>query len=65
MKSNILVLCLEDDQDFEGQLKKTQNEFLDVYSLYLETGLSWIKEELLQKAYQLHSLDPSFTFRII
>ena len=64
MKSNILVLCLQDEYDFDDQLKKTQNEFLDIYSLYLNTGLSWIKEELLQKAYQLHSLDPNFTFRV-
>ncbi len=64
MKSNILVLCLQDEIDFEDQLKSKQNEFLDLYSLYLKTGLSWIKEELLQKAYQLHSLDPSFTFQI-
>ena len=64
MKSNILVLCLQDENDFEDQLKTKQNEFLDLYSLYLKTGLSWIKEELLQKAYQLHSLDPSFTFQI-
>ena len=64
MKSNILVLCLQDDHDTEDQLKKIQNEFLDIYSLYRKTGLSWIKEELLEKAYQLHSLDPSFTFQI-
>ncbi len=64
MKSNILVLCLQDDNDLEDHLKKTQNEFLDIYSLYLKTGLPWIKEELLDKAYQLHSLDPSFTFRV-
>lgn len=64
MKSNILVLCLQDETDCQDQLKQIQNEFLDIYSLYLKTGLSWIKEELLQKAYQLHILDPSFTFRI-
>ncbi len=64
MKSNILMLCLRDENDCEDQLKQIHNEFLDLYSLYLKTGLSWIKAELLQKAYQLHSLDPSFTFRI-
>lgn len=64
MKSNILMLCLRDDYDCEDQLRKTQDEFLDLYSLYLKTGLPWIKDELLQKAYLLHSLNPSFTFRI-
>ncbi len=64
MKSNILMLCLRDETDLEDQLRKTQNEFLDIYSLYLKTGLLWIKEELLEKAYQLHTLDPSFTFRV-
>ena len=64
MDSNIMMLCLRDENDCDDQLKQMQNEFLDIYSLYLKTGLSWIKTELLQKAYQLHSIDPSFTFRI-
>lgn len=64
MNSNILMLCLRDETGCEDQLKQMQNEFLDIYSLYLKTGLSWIKAELLQKAYQLHSLDPRFTFRV-
>ncbi len=64
MKSNILMLCLRDETDLDDQLKKTQNEFLDIYSLYLKTDLPWIKEELLEKAYQLHTLDPFFTFRV-
>lgn len=64
MDSNIMMLCLRDENDCDDQLKQMQNEFLDIYSLYLKTGLSWIKNDLLQKAYQLHSIDPSFTFRI-
>ena len=64
MKSNILLLCLKDDFDHSDELKRKQNEFLDVYSLYRKTGLPWIKEELLDKAYQLHLLDPGFTFQI-
>lgn len=59
-----MMLCLRDENDCDDQLKQMQNEFLDIYSLYLKTGLSWIKNDLLQKAYQLHSIDPSFTFRI-
>lgn len=64
MKSNIMLVCLQDDREYEDQLKQKQNEFLDIYSLYLKTGLSWIKEELLEKAYQLHLLNPQFTFRV-
>ncbi len=38
------------------------NEFLDVYSLYLQTRISWIYDEVRLKAYELHFLDSSFTF---
>lgn len=34
------------------------NEFLDVYSLYLRTGISLIREEARLKAYELRWLDP-------
>lgn len=64
MESNILIVCLQDERDSQDQIRDVQDELLDVYSLYLKTGLSWIKEELLQKAYQLHSLNPRFTFQI-
>lgn len=64
MESNILVFCMDDKADYEEELKQKQDEFLDIYSLYRQTGLSVIKEELLQKAYQLHLLDPKFTFYI-
>ncbi len=64
MKSNILFICLQDENEFEDELKRKQDEFLDIYSLYLRTGLSWIKEELVRKAYQLHLLDPEFTFHL-
>ena len=64
MKSNFLILCLQDENDFEQEMKCRQDEFLDIYSLYRQTGLSWIKEELLLKAYHLHLLDPEFSFRL-
>lgn len=38
------------------------NELLDVYSLYLKTGISLIREEVIHKAYELHLKDPSFSF---
>lgn len=37
------------------------NEFLDVYSLYLETGISLIRDEARLKAYELHLLEPALT----
>lgn len=46
------------------EIKRKQDEFLDVYSLYLETGLQWIKEEAILKAYELHMLDQNFSFAI-
>ena len=64
MKSNVLFICLQDEDEFENQLRRRQDEFLDIFSLYRRTGLSWIKEELMQKAYQLHLLDPNFNFHI-
>ena len=64
MKSNILFICLQDENEFADEVKRKQDEFLDLYSLYLRTDLSWIKEELMQKAYQLHLLDPEFTFHL-
>lgn len=64
MESNVLFICLQDEDDFEEQLKQKQNEFLDVYSLYQRTRLSWIKEELILKAYQLHLLNPDFQFSV-
>ena len=64
MSSQILYIYLQDQYEFEDELKKKQDQFLDLYSLYQATGLSWIKEELLEKAYQLHILKPEFKFHI-
>ena len=64
MRSDILFISLQDKDEFESELKRKQDEFLDLYSLFRETGLSSIKEELLLKAYELHLLDPQFTFHV-
>ena len=64
MSSQILYIYLQDEHEFEDELKKKQDEFLDLYSLYQATGLSWIREELLDKAYQIHLLNPNFQFSI-
>ena len=63
IKPNLVVLRLGEDE-IESEIKRKQDEFLDIYSLYQRTQLSWIKEALLRKAYELHLLDPKFTFHI-
>ena len=64
MRSDILFISLQDKDEFESELRRKQDEFLDLYSLFRETRLSCIKEELLLKAYELHLLDPQFTFYV-
>ena len=64
MASDILYIFLQDESEYEDELKQRQDEFLDIYSLYQETKLPWVKEELLAKAYQIHLLDPNFTFQV-
>jgi len=63
-RPNILLIDFQDDEEIDAQIKRKQDEFLDIYSLYQRTGLSWIKEALLQKGYELHLLDPTFTFTV-
>lgn len=46
------------------EIRKKQNEFLDLYSFYAETGIAWIHDELKLKAYELHLLDPDFKFKV-
>ena len=64
MSSQILYISLQGEYEFEDELKKKQDEFLDLYSLYQATALSWIRDELLDKAYQIHLLNPDFKFTI-
>jgi len=51
------------DGEWLEEIKRKQNEFLDVYSLYLKTGVSWVRDESKLKAYEWHILDPSFSFQ--
>lgn len=64
MKTPYLTLRIEDDEDLKVEIIKKQNEFLDVYSFYLKTKAAWIRDEVRLKAYELHLLDPSFSFQI-
>ncbi len=64
MKSPYLILRIQDESDLREEVLKKQDEFLDVYSFYLQSRLSWVRDEVRLKAYELHLLDPSFTFQI-
>ena len=64
MKTPYLVLRIEDEQDLREEVRKKQDEFLDVYSLYLSTKASWIRDEVKLKAYELRLLDPNFSFQL-
>ena len=64
MKTPYLVLKIEDEEELREEVQKKQDEFLDVFSLYLATGSAWVRDEVKLKAYELHLLDPSFSFQI-
>ena len=58
------VTKVEEKKDIEKKIQLKQDEFLDVYSLYLKTGSDWIKQEAILKAYELHVLDSKFSIEI-
>ena len=64
MKTPYLVLRIQDDQDLQEEIRSKMDEFLDVYSLYLSTRFSWVRDEVQLKAYEIRLLDPKFTFQI-
>ena len=64
MKTPYLLLKIEDEKDLKLEVRKKRDEFLDVYSFYLQARVSMIKDEVNLKAYELHILDPSFNFKI-
>ncbi len=64
MEDTATATKVKDPKEMQLEIKRKQDEFLDVYSLYLRTGLQWIKEEVFLKAYELHMLDRNFSFEI-
>ncbi len=64
MKMPYLTLRIEGEYSFQDEIQKKWDEFLDVYSLYRATRVSWIRDEVKLKAYELHLLNPSFKFQI-
>lgn len=64
MKTPYLVLRIQDETDLQEEIRSKMDEFLDVYSLYLTTRSSWVRDEVKLKAYELRLLDPKFSFQI-
>ena len=64
MKIPYSTLRIDDEADLKDEIKNKRDEFLDVYSLYLATRFAWIRDEVKLKAFELHLLDPSFSFSI-
>ena len=64
MKTPYLLLKIVDENELREEVQKKLDEFLDVFSLYRATGFAWVKDEVKLKAYELHLLDPSFSFQI-
>ena len=64
MKTPYMVLRIEGPADLECEIRQKMDEFLDVYSFYCSTRLSWIRDEVKLKAYEIRLLDPSFNFKI-
>lgn len=64
MKIPYSTLRIDDEIDLRDEVRGKLDEFLDVYSLYLATRFSWIRDEVKLKAFEIHLLDPSFSFSI-
>ncbi|OGW81109.1 MAG: hypothetical protein A3G33_10250 [Omnitrophica bacterium RIFCSPLOWO2_12_FULL_44_17] len=61
---NHMYIFLFDEDDLASVIRRKQDEFLDIYSLFIRTKLPLVKEDLLEKAYELSVLDPKFTFHV-
>ena len=55
---------IDGGEDLSEEIERRRDELLDIYSLYLKTGIPSIKQELIQKAFELHLRDPKFSFVI-
>lgn len=58
------MLLIQEEQNLRQVLERKRDEFLDVYSFYLKSRMSWIRDEVRLKAYELHLVDPTFNFQI-
>jgi hypothetical protein len=62
MEIYLCVVKYDCDTNPKTEILRCLDELLDVYSLYLQTGIESVKEEVIRKAYQLHVRDPQFSF---
>lgn len=60
--SQLYVLSCCDDTSSPEDLKAKRDALLDVYSLYLQTQIAVIREDVIRRAFDLHLKDPSFSF---
>ncbi len=61
MKPALLVNKIRSKHELSREISLKTDEFLDVYSFYQLTKISWIHDELKLKAYELTLLDPEFS----
>ncbi len=64
MKAEYLVLQIRQGPTLRNEASRLRDAFLDVYSLYLLTRISWVREDARRIAYELHLVDPTFRIKI-
>ncbi|MFA6599878.1 MAG: hypothetical protein WC352_00895 [Candidatus Omnitrophota bacterium] len=64
MNTPYLILRIQDEEEIREEISRKRDEFLDVYSFYIQTRLVWVRDEVRLKAYELRILDPNFCFQI-
>ena len=62
MSVYLYVFQLDNEHAVPDEVRRHLDEFLDVYSLYLKTGIQSVKDEAISKAFQIHLQDPKLTF---
>ncbi len=63
MEKTIRIEPPQECEDFDHEVKTKLDEFLDVYSLYRQTRICWVRDMARMKAYELHLLNPAFNFQ--
>lgn len=58
------MLPSDDEASRHEAIRRKQDEFLDVYSLYVRTHIPSVLDELRLKVYELYLLDSRFSFQI-
>jgi hypothetical protein len=62
---NVEIEAFEDDEaTYLEELKHKQDDFLDVYSMYLKVHSEFAKNILKRKVIELEVIDPTFDFEL-